>query len=827
MQYIDLFKWYLCVQAFGIGGSLITRAWLRNLPDRGYGLGKAAGVLFGGFFYWIVITLGLASNTVGTALLALAAVWAVGIAMNAQLGDVRLPKRLPAVVIVTELVFALAFALWAYVRAYSPEIIAAGGEKYMETMMINSILRSPTFPASDAWLAGQPISYYYFGYVIFAMLIKISGVATGIAFNLGGAMIFALAFVSAFAVGSNLWQARIQNPESRGQIDNEQYQGSRFSIVGSLTGLLTAIMLCLMGNAGGLMGVLKCANALPQNVWEFLDVRDTATSADTCVNGAPIGWFDWWWDWSRVVKDVAPQGGAHEIISEFPIFSFILGDNHPHVIALPFIMLIIGVALSQFLYRGHAREDFRLTISGFALNAIALGSAGFMNTIDLPLVALLFVSARLLGRHVRNEPLALPAITSLLTLIVAYALYLPFHVTLSSQVQGIVPSILNATRLPQFLLQFAPMALAAVALLFVATRELNLAPRAVLSSGARLIVMALLACLFVFALFGLASREARAMAQEFQQGGTIMNLPREAITAQIVGRVSNPWTSVLLAAIVAGCAAIVLATPRQTAVSAESVAPPAARIISPDYFALLLAAIGAGVILAIEFVYIRDLFGTRMNSVFKFWFQAWQVWAVAGAYTITRLLSSRGVFSKLAGAILAVFVGLGLLFPFFAIPAKWAFAAGYLNVPTFDGKQTVARSNPQDNAMIDWINANVSGAPRLVEAPTNGGYSYRGRIATFTGLPAPIGWVGHEQQWRGTAEEASRRKADIDRLYSTTDLLDAQSLLKQYNVAYVIVGDTERGEDGGVRYPPEGLDKFKTLCKVAHTVGETVLYRCS
>ena len=45
------------------------------------------------------------------------------------------------------------------------------------------------------------------------------------------------------------------------------------------------------------------------------------------------GW--WWWRASRIIHDRDLAGNAMEVISEFPFFSFLLGDNHPHVYALP------------------------------------------------------------------------------------------------------------------------------------------------------------------------------------------------------------------------------------------------------------------------------------------------------------------------------------------------------------------------------------------------------------------------------------------------------------------------------------------------------------
>lgn len=825
MQYIDLIAVYFWAQAFGVGGSLIARAWLRELPDRGYGVGKAAGLLVGGFVFWLTITLGFTGNTLGTALLALAATWAIGIGLNTLLGETR-PLReqirtaLP-VIVTTEIIFALAFAGWAYVKAYTPEIIEAAGEKYMEMMMINAILRAPSFPPNDAWLNGNPLSYYYFGYVIFAMLIRVSGVAPAIAFNLGGALIFALAFTAAFSIGYNLWQARDErSTDARQQATRPSMRPSALA-----SGLLAATMLTLMGNMGGLLGALRCAGSLPQTAWDWLNVREISARTEACVNGLPGGWFPWWWDWSRIVSDVRPDGLPAEIISEFPVFSFILGDSHPHVIALPFVMLAISTALAHFLYRGFTRADYRLSLSGFALDAVAIGCAGFMNTIDLPIVAATFVLARVLSRYLRNEPLVWPTITALATIVAAYALYLPFHVTLSSQVQGIVPNVLNATRPIHFLLQFGPLALASLALIPLAVRATGMPGRDALIEAGKLTASALLLCAIVVVAFGATSREARALVGEFQSGTpTIMGVPREQITAQLVARSGNILTALWLAGLVATCGAVLLYRPRAAAhTDAMHVAhTPAAR---SDRFALLLTLLSAGVVLAIEFVYVRDFFGTRMNSVFKFWYQAWLMFALAGGYTIVRALTSPSLASKVAGGALIALVGAGLLFPLGAIPAKWAFASGYVPTPTWDGFETVRRANPNDAAMIEWINRNVRGNPVIAEMPA-GGYNYRGRMSAFTGLPAPIGWVGHEHQWRGEYDEANRRRDDINRLYSTTDLLDARDLLTRYGIEYVAVGAAERQELDGLRYPEEGLAKFEQLCKVAHAVGETVLYRC-
>ncbi len=252
---IDAIVWYLWMQVFGIAGWLLSRRLLSGLPDRGYGASKTLGLILGGFAYWILVTLGLAENNTGAVLLALLAIVAAGIGLALRQGAPRVPtplrislRSIPGYVWWTEGAFLAAFALCALFRAYVPDINEAGGEKYMESMFINAILRSPTFPPNDAWLAGLPISYYYFGYVLLAMLTRVSGIAPSIAFNLGGAMFFALAVVTAFSAGYNLFGLR-----ARAEADGPPRRDSR----PLAAGLLTAVMLTLMGNLGGFMGVLR------------------------------------------------------------------------------------------------------------------------------------------------------------------------------------------------------------------------------------------------------------------------------------------------------------------------------------------------------------------------------------------------------------------------------------------------------------------------------------------------------------------------------------------------------------------------------------------
>ncbi len=144
-----------------------------------------------------------------------------------------------------------------------------------------------------------------------------------------------------------------------------------------------------------------------------------------------------------------------DVINEFPAFSFILGDLHPHVLAIPFFLVAIAVALNMFLGGFRGKIDLyvgqlHISKTGFFLSAFMLGGMAFLNTWDiLPVAAIIVFSYALARVHEsgwgweRLEDVLLFGIPALVT---AYLLYLPFFIGFDSQLGGILPSFMYITR---------------------------------------------------------------------------------------------------------------------------------------------------------------------------------------------------------------------------------------------------------------------------------------------------------------------------------------------------------------------------------------------
>src|SRR4051794_36997556 len=319
-----------------------------------------------------------------------------------------------------EVTFALFFFVGGHVRSYIPE--AVGTEKPMDYMLLNTAARSRFYPPEDSWFAGAGVSYYYFGYVIQAMLAKISATPTTSAFNLALASTAGLAASAAFGLAYeavNLLR--------------------RVKVSYALTAAAGAVLLvAVMGNLEGALEFAKANDRLPQGIERKADIAalSEAKVSDACLLKNPLNSgcfvkypneqssFWWWWRATRI----SPKA---DTITEFPFFSFLLGDLHPHVMAIPFVFTVIALGLSFWRAEGSlSLGSWRGKVPLLGASAALLGGLGFLNTWDLPtfgfLLALL-VFARCLRESATPKQALKDASGFFLPLaVLALLLYAPF-----------------------------------------------------------------------------------------------------------------------------------------------------------------------------------------------------------------------------------------------------------------------------------------------------------------------------------------------------------------------------------------------------------------
>jgi len=264
----------------------------------------------------------------------------------------------------------------------------------------------------------------------------------------------------------------------------------------------------------------------------------------------------------------------------------------------------------------------------------------------------------------------------------------------------------------------------------------------------------------------------------------------------------------------------------------------------PRAFTLLLGALAFGLVALTEIIFLKDVFAgnyPRMNTVFKFYFQAWALLSItcgAAIYFIYEGFKSvvridgwerwvaRGVLVIWSVALIVFFLA-GLVYP---IVGSYQRTNHYMQrTNSLDGLNYLQSYDPGDYAAIRWLNSRVQGSPVIVEAYNlqGGDYSDYGRISAFTGLPTLMGWAGHEYQWRVNwlndaynAADFYRRGADITNIYTNTNPEVVLSLMKQYDAHYLYVGSIEK-----TTYPQANLNRFSEFMQTVYSANGVTIFR--
>lgn len=791
--------WWLMLLALGFATLPLTLRLFRFLPERGYAFAKPLALLVWVYPFWLLASFGFSQNSVG-ALLVVAVVLALvswgllrGTGQDSALAWLGRNWRYALVV---EGVFLVALLGFAFFRAYNPEI--ANTEKPMEFMFLNSILGSSTFPPRDAWLSGYAISYYYLGYVIVAALAKLGSIPSAYAFNLGLIMTYALAAVGAFGLLFNLVKVAQRGGE------NGDARPSRAPYV---FGVLAVVLLLVMGNLEGLFEVGWNANIGPAELYAALDLHGLEQAPQSGTGIPQDNW--WWWRASRVVNDINPAGGGHvEVIDEFPAFSFLLGDLHPHVLALPFGLLALAVAFNLLAApETEANGRGKGTVSNALLPSLRadiftprtlpvvliVGALGMLNTWDIVTYGIIIALAFAIAQYRRAGALTWYVVGSaaayLAVLYVGgYLLFLPFYIGFSSQARGIAPNIFNRTPLHQYLIMFGVFVFV-IAGFVIALIAAQPDRKRVLRAAAPYAVL-LLAVPLVIALLGFVLVSRSPDLQSLI--ASTLQVSSDAAAGGVLGAyarsfVASPGVWLLLVVLIAGIAGLGQVE-LATADGAGSASKPSI------VFALLLALVGLVLTFGVEFLYIRDVFETRMNTVFKLYYQAWVLLAMASAFGVYYIWqTARGAGRTVWLGAFALLLAAGLIYPVLAYPnrANYFQANARSGVPTLDGWRWVEEFYPDDYAGIAWARANIPLDSVILEA-SGPQYSFYDRFSVATGVPTVLGWAGHEQQWRGNFDQAGPRERDVEQIYRSRDLDETRELLKQYGVNYVIVGAQEK-----------------------------------
>ncbi len=804
--------WWLLWLEVAAFAALPWVTWLfRALPDRGYGLSKVLGLSAVVLPVWALVAWGparfsgvLAWSVMGAAVLAGVALAVVRRRMLMAEARARWRSWLAM-----EVAFLGAFAVFLLLRAWNPDLWyhPQGGEKPMEIAYLTAVVRSTELPPYDPWFAGGSMNYYYMGWFFLAVPIRALELLPEVAFNLGGPTFAALGAATAYSTVHNLVALAARG---RKAAIGETRRWRRPAIA---AGALGVVFVLFLANLDG----------LHQTVERFQSIDTWHVSSKPVVGGffgIIGGWWRWavhnrvlppfdWWRSSRV------HFGQFDI-TEFPYFSLLFGDLHPHLMDVPFFGLVIALGVSYVVtVRTEAGR-----IRGWLLAALIGLTVGLIRTVhtwDFPTAVLIGFGAIAAGQAVRRARWQERWWLGVGHVVTAGAVLVVFFAPYTAHFETFDPGLIRApqtTKVHQYFVQYGVFVVLAV--LFLAVRyheELALRGR---DHGRN----PLLASVNGWMEIGALAVFAAGLGAFTYTFGLATVALASLIEVYFLNLLWLEWR----------------ATDRDLP-----------RMLATAMFALAFA-ISAGV----DVVTLKNDI-VRMNTVFKFGIQAWQLFALGSAFAAwycgqalwdvrgarLRPIRGRGLAAVVATSLTGLLVVSSAIYLWSGTRARQE--ARFADIqPTLNGmaflpsayyQEDIGTStNPRivtvhlsdDQPLITWLRENVQGSPVIAEA-VGPLYHWTGRISEYTGLPAVIGWDWHQVQQRTDYQPLiDRRRVDMASLYTTSSTDLANQYLRKYNVSYLVVGTEEvlRGTD-------EGLAKFDTMPALSRVFssGDYRIYR--
>jgi YYY domain-containing protein len=769
-------RWYLVLAAV-TWAFFPAVSWLcRALPDRGATIARPIALLAAVYPAWLLASLRVtpfaAPLLIAVVIVAAALGWLFVVLR-------RVDRAWLHSLVLVEVASLLLFATYVWLRGYTPQIL--GTEKPMDVAFLASSTRALTIPPPDPWFAGQPINYYYLGYLLHGAIGRLSGVAPEIGFNLALATIFSTTAVAAFGVAWNALRPWLQ---------------SRLAAVG---GLLALFIVAISGNLYA--------------PWRLIQDPSSTVTAGWWDSLSGIGWRS-----SRIVCDGLRVDNrcpfpATETINEFPFFSFLLGDLHPHLMALPFTIVAVGLAWNlalRALAPAGAPEPGWL--ARVAVSGALVGSLYAINAWDLPTFLLLAAVGAWVGAGA-SLTRAWKLAPVLLLGVFAIAAWLPFLATYVPPTAGATPA------LPALIARLPVVS--------------SLIASVSLYRGERTSIVEYLTIFGVPYAFGVAlvafaaarGVTPRDVDDHSDESPTPTHEPLQTL---LKASVITIIPGVLLSAPVIPLCGIPLAL----AISQLR----ASTGVSSRWFALLLFSFGWALSIGVELIYVRDVFDNRMNTLFKFYYQTWTLFALATAVTVAVLWNAASGIAWRRAVLSAATVAALLAGAAYPAIASYQWADHFGSWRGLDGLAYGEETDPDDTAAIRWLGQHAAPGDIVLEAAGCSYYPFNrlpfNRVSAFTGIPTVIGWGNnHQRQWRagqpGLIAQIDRREADVAAMFADP----RNSLFATYGVTWLFVGEYETGDwqtdcETAGPYDVASLpEQSGSLWQEAFRAGDTRIYR--
>ena len=582
--------------------------------------------------------------------------------------------------------------------------------------------------------------------------------------------------------------------------------------------LLAPFFVTILGNLDGFAQLVRTyarrgssdfSSALPA-------IDSIARAVSGVASGSSIPTYDFWGP-SRVIPST---------INEFPFWSFLFADLHPHLIGIPFSLFFLGILLALFLDQDRWRGNRLRTTMLVALLSLMLGTLATVNLWELPtylgLGLLAFVVSQFFldGRVHWGRTL----LFGLLYLAGAVLAYWPFFSTYANIGASGVGLVREGDNLGTWLLIWGLFLFVLASWLFFAASRP--ARSRIVANGDSIRPTGIEQALSLgIRQYDRLPRVIYLQRLLVKQSTLAYEMARWVLPLTVLAALGALWWGRVVLALclpLLGLAFLLLWRRGRDA-DAGSV------------FAALLTVTGLAILAGTQVVYLKDFLQGgdwyRMNTLFKFFSQVWVIWGVAAAVALPRIWS--GFFSRKAGAtaktswgwryawagLLTVLILASVAYPLFGTPARidqrligWRPPVGTLNGLAYmqEGTYTWPDDSNRielqyDWAAIQWLLDNVHGNPVIVESAEVEYYRAGGsRISSLTGLSGLRGMHASEQRY---GDRVGERDGQHREFWNTPEVGRTLALIDELDVALIYVGQLEQQQH------PAGVEKLAQMAE--------------
>ncbi len=841
---VAIIYWWLAVQVIAWLTWPLTYCLFRQLHTRGYLLSKSIGLLLLSYIIWLLASLNIPANQLSTILYILILILGINLTLLARHRQSMLKwlKRHWTYLVLGEVIFTAVYLLFVSYRLINPDLWQPwhGGEKMLEIGYLNAIVKSSTMPPYDPFFAGTYINYYYYGLYIVGILIKLTGIRPTTAFNLAVPMIAALTAVNVFSLAYNLSL-------------RQNRTGRIYSLRAIGSGLLAVLFVIFFSNLEGMGQLLQhLANVSTSTFQSAIPGLTTLIRSIQGVfevtDGASLQPYRYW-DVSRIIPYT---------INEFPYWSFLFADLHPHIMVLPFSILYLNLAYNwlksvgqSHLWPEEAQEPRheqwgeiiqreskdilpRLTwasLTRWLAFPLVLGVLATINTWDLPTYLGIMTATFIIARYRATlHPLTWLKVGLLLLetaiftgalLSASILLYLPFYQHYKAATDIGIGLVKDLIPLDQHLKLWGFF-------LYILALWLWLTLRNPQTQFAPLRAIALF--IHHWSVLPHLTQIYRVYVTQATKGYRNVLISVGLVMLIIIALLLLKMVS--LAFTLLGVTITLLLLLRWDSSIEQS-------------FVGLLAFTGFLLLLGVQVIYIRDFLGGaeyyRMNTYFKYFIQIWVLFSIAAGVILPQLweqsqtwsnasrwawqgLTSLLILSSLVFFVLGTQSRLNDRFPG-ARPDKLTLdGMAYMTVGQFTW-QNVTYTLSHDYEALNWLIDHIHGAPIVAEAKIGYYREWGMRVAAYTGLPSILG--GLHQNEQHPPEQLGQRDTLVRQFWATTDVETLLDLINQLDIQYIYIGQLERtiyGQDINDRFENLMAQGYITL---AFSNAETKIYQVS